>query len=641
MLVGVLVLIAACTKDPELVDATQVIVTVRSDLRDQPSQVEATIYDVSERKQGGHWVFDVAAHPLPFSFTVIPTLRTTESFLVALTARDSEGAELLQTKAIVHFVMRAAIGVELWLSDGCLGKSCGDGEICARIGDGDPACGATPTLEGKAVIPGQELDAATITEMAPVLGGSEAGASSSDASASEPGNPDAGSVQEAGSDGALTADASPMMASTSACLGTPSQAVCTDRVLLDCNAAGEVAHQETCQSTRQCQLGLAKKVCAPCGPGSRRCTGARLERCSEDGLQWETLKTCDSEPLCNPIAGDCVAGACTATTRACMDNDLYGCSPDLTQLTMLKECGSGTCDQTNGECDVCTPNARTCSGNFVEACDSRGQNLTRTECSGTTPKCTGNGQCVQCTLATECPAPSNTCLSASCATASARCGSAPRAAHATCNGGVCNGAGTCVECVDGSDCKIANARVCSNNRCVACVQNTDCPGGYECTSSNTCQRVSLAGTAASAGCFTGTAASGGKCGGNYCGVTQTRLAAALSSSAVCNLPAASACSGALAMAATTCAGMYTADAVFDSAKYRMETTACLKAAPAGQGVSEACIGCFAEVEFCCARDTLGCALDCSSGASVQCDAAKQKAGCLTPLYPCAGLPSPF
>jgi hypothetical protein len=62
---------------------------------------------------------------------------------------------------------------------------------------------------------------------------------------------------------------------------------------------------------------------------------------------------------------------------------------------------------------------------------------------------------------------------------------------------------------------------------------------------------------------------------------------------------------------------------------------------AAKKVPQACLECFAAVAFCCAADTLGCALACAGGASKECDDAQKTAKCVSPLFSCAGLPDPL
>ncbi len=633
-------LVSGCEQEP--VKATQVIFTLRSDLGSELSTIQASVFDAQGEKPGDEWTFTLAERPLPFSLTVVPTLKSTPDFMLVISGKDADGNPLIENKTSVRFVQRETIGVELWLSKQCLGKVCGAAETCNVASDVGAECAPIPWREGKPTKAGEELGGSVVTERTPTTTDDGSVAAIPHEGGSIGSGPDAGSSTsvDSGAVDAETVDAgtSAPVNTTGVCVGSAGQAVCTDSVMSVCDSSGQSERQETCASARQCQLGLASKACAPCNPGARRCMGVRLERCTEDGSKWELFKTCESEALCNAVAGDCVAGTCTATTRVCMGNDLYGCSQDLTQLTRLRTCNPNLCDQMNGECDMCSPSSRVCNGNMVEACDGQGQNLTRTACPSATPKCTGSGQCVQCTVPADCPAPSAVCQTATCNASTARCGMTPTAAHQACSGGVCNGSGSCVQCVDDTDCRSnLGAPKCSNNRCVACLTNADCAATFECTANRTCQRISLAGTGAS--CLSYAAASGSTCGSYYCGVTSDRLTRAIPPGAACS--ASTACSPALVSASRTCSGMYLADAISDPQGFRTKVTNCVNASSAAVGVSSACVACYLNVDFCCTADTLGCALTCSGGASSECDAALKSAGCVAPLFTCTGLPNPL
>lgn len=315
--------------------------------------------------------------------------------------------------------------------------------------------------------------------------------------------------------------------------------------------------------------------------------------------------------------------------------DLYKCSQDLTQLTRAGMCAPNLCDPVNGECDNCLADSRTCNAGFAEVCDSQGQTLTRTQCMGSTPKCNA-GQCVQCIAAADCSAPSNACLQATCNTATARCGTANKAAHQSCTGGVCNGAGACVGCIDDGDCSASGKTKCLNTRCVQC-RGGDCGPGYECnTSDNTCQRVSIAGTGSS--CLSFAAPTSSMCGSFFCGATRAKFGAAFDPSSACGVDPTFMCEGSLDKITADC---YASQAVaMDPAA---ATKGCIKANPNVQsrGLRDACVDCFVAATQCCQRDSSCIATCLLSPGSAQCDAARKQAGCITPLFACSGLPNPF
>lgn len=108
----------------------------------------------------------------------------------------------------------------------------------------------------------------------------------------------------------------------------------------------------------------------------------------------------------------------------------------------------------------------------------------------------------ECTIAADCAAPGpETCLVAACA--SGTCGTAPADAATACPAGVCNGAGSCVECLGDSDCAtdvcVANACYpascrnmvkdgsetdvdCGGSTCPDCAQGKVCLTGGDCLS---------------------------------------------------------------------------------------------------------------------------------------------------------------
>ncbi|HEX6242860.1 MAG TPA: hypothetical protein VFZ61_18230, partial [Polyangiales bacterium] len=377
--------LGACSKEVTWIPATQVIVTVRSDLGDELRSVEASIYDVRGEELGGRHLFQLdGSRTLPLSFSVVPRTAQSNQFLIVLSGRGDDSQEMLQTRAIVSFVDRSSVGVQLWLYAGCKGLTCEGNETCTAADEQNRvACTPVPVLETAPVVPGQELDAAVDEPPAQDGAGPEADADPSPTpDASQP-VPDAGPDADAESDASEPPPPSP-------CSASAGQAFCSDQVLTTCNAQGQIAAQETCTNARQCQLGVARAKCADCEPGAYRCTGARLDRCADDGLAWNEFKTCASEALCNVPAGDCTASACTAATRTCMGDDLFGCNQDLTALVKREECDAGMCDQLQGQCDVCTPSSRACQDDAVAACDMDGQNLSITSCPSATPKCMGN-----------------------------------------------------------------------------------------------------------------------------------------------------------------------------------------------------------------------------------------------------------
>jgi hypothetical protein len=564
--------------------------------------------------------FPAARLSWPVEIPIFPRSVNESAGQFEIVAEALEGQQLIaEARVITSFLPNKYVRIDLRLR-ACPGAS----PVCDSdcVGVGCSVCAASGICEQVAIVPPGSLQE--------IPRGSGDG---SDAAASPPF--DAGSGDADLLDGATSVAVNPDAGAngSNVCLGSPGQVLCNDTVLSHCNAQGQVEKQETCASARHCQFGVALKACAPCDPGTRRCTGARIERCAQDGATWELVKVCESEALCNSVAGDCVAGACTASTRLCMSDGLYGCSEDLSRLTRIAPCTAAMCDQTNGECDVCLAGTRACNNNVSEVCDSRGQSIMRTPCAGSTPKCSGSGQCVQCTSGGDCPAPSNSCVTATCNAGTASCETTPRAAHVACSAGVCDGSGTCVECADDTECRTGAPR-CVNGRCVACTSHGDCAANYECVS-NQCQRITLAGSARD--CVYFNEPSGGQCGAYYCGASTTRFNAVFDPAGTCGPNAMFNCNGGLFWIGFEC--------TFGNVQATNPQTAAMECARSQttvpSSISNACLTCFLNEAQCC-RSNANCLAACTNGRGTSaCDNARRASGCLNTLFSCAGLPNPL
>jgi hypothetical protein len=256
---------------------------------------------------------------------------------------------------------------------------------------------------------------------------------------------------------------------TELCRGSAGQAVCDGMVLHVCNQDGTEAAQHSCASGRQCQAGITDRDCAACPPGEYRCTGAKLERCSDDGKRWELENTCDSAGLCNVAAHGCTKAACLPNSFTCLEDMLRKCRDDQSGFVDAEACAPDTCDAKAGKCLVCVPGKQSCDGSNALTCNADGSRQDRRACTNATPFCSdGSGQCVQCTGANprECPSPALTCREASCNLGSGVCETQISPEGTDCatlvlSGGRCNPLGNCVECLNDSQCDRANFQGCS------------------------------------------------------------------------------------------------------------------------------------------------------------------------------------
>ena len=230
---------------------------------------------------------------------------------------------------------------------------------------------------------------------------------------------------------------------TKLCAGAAGRAVCDGSEMIICDASGVVERTSSCGSERQCELGLGQGSCATCAPGTFRCQGAMLEKCSDDGARWASMQpACSSAALCNAQAGACTSSACLADSKSCAGDVLQRCNETLTAFVEEKTCGKGLCDAPGKQCDVCVPGTTSCDGGRVTTCDAQGQAFTTEDCPSDRRVCTGNGKCVQCTQPSDCPPP-NDCTTATCNVAAGTCGTTFKMAGTECSAGVCDGKGSC------------------------------------------------------------------------------------------------------------------------------------------------------------------------------------------------------
>lgn len=252
------------------------------------------------------------------------------------------------------------------------------------------------------------------------------------------------------------------------------------------------------------------------------------------GLEPELrLADCEEGELFNTTPADCQREVCkegAIVSEADPDdflNDVNECTEDRCEGTTPvhvtrpanSPCGQGGLLRCNGEgkCQGCTDDA-SCQSGPANPCApitcQQGICVTNIAPAGTTlpdptpgdcmaPACADNGV-VTTTFAADPPAAPSPCVATACMEGAPQSG--PRNAGTSCPGGVCDGNGTCVSCLDSSHCgggtMVCVGSICVN-RCADGAQNygeigVDCGGGC-------------------AGCGNGTACTAGNdCGSGVC-----------------------------------------------------------------------------------------------------------------------------
>ena len=533
----VLIVVASCS--PEIKSSpTQIMVRVNS----SNAQLRETFTDLQvslARREGDHWEQGAKQKisrknidgRWPVDLPVIPRSPADEIKQFEVVLDLLQGTKLLaQNRAVTTFLPNRQLVLDVWIEP-CPGHA--SGFVCAKPNCDGAECEVCRAADGTCIPVGvtdpNDLsplanDAIASDHDAGAVGRTKGSGQPADARAaidpradadSEGDQSDAGETQAQGcaSEGALRCkrsgapqrqvcesgrwvdsdpcaddevcdgsmpDAAACVVLSSACKGSAGKAACAGSILQLCSDSGVATTQTDCKSERQCQLGLASGVCAACVPGAARCTGATLEVCSDDGLGFEMNQVCESASLCNVTAVACTKSACLPGTKTCAGDMLRACNADQTAFEDEKKCEAGLCDSMGKQCDTCLAGSTKCVGNVVQTCSADGQSSQMMACSGQASHCVGAGKCVQCAATTDCAAPANGCLDPSCNTAAGTCGTTPKAAHATCSGGVCDGAGKCVACTDDTDCRTSTKSHCSAARCVQCVSSSQCPSGQEC-----------------------------------------------------------------------------------------------------------------------------------------------------------------
>jgi hypothetical protein len=151
------------------------------------------------------------------------------------------------------------------------------------------------------------------------------------------------------------------------------------------------------------------------------------------------------------------------------------------------------------------------------------------------------------------------------------------------------------------------------------------------------------GTAESAMCGSASPRTASTCYGYYCGVSEEMVAAELSPTRKCQLPADMLCAGTVSQKVTECAPPIVQAAVFNGDSdetIRTKIQACIYEDQAIKAVaSEECISCYVEGAMCSKEH---CTFQCvQNPTSSGCDACRMQNNCNQPVPGCAQLPDPF
>jgi len=141
----------------------------------------------------------------------------------------------------------------------------------------------------------------------------------------------------------------------------------------------------------------SSKSSRSCDPGTRRCEGLNVKRCSDDGTEEEIEETCLPNQTC--ANGACADNACVPNTKFCKDGAVWKCDAKGSGSSLANACPSGRfCRDDDGAAycsdQACTPGQATCDGNVASTCaaDGSGPKPGGTDCAKTKQACY-RGEC--------------------------------------------------------------------------------------------------------------------------------------------------------------------------------------------------------------------------------------------------------
>ncbi len=376
----------------------------------------------------------------------------------------------------------------------CVKSTCGDGVKDA--GESDIDCGAVcaPCVDGKVCAQGSDCQSKYCANGTCLGSSCSDGLKNGDESDIDCGG---GTCPKCTNTKACTtnSDCQSNLCAANVCVN----AACTDKIQdqdeSDVDCGGTVC--------ARCATGQKCAIASDCGSDNclgNACEPARCDDQTQDGTETDVdcggscANKCATGQSCT-LDGDCAGNVCNA--GSCADCRVDGdCAAGECRTA---KCQTGKCNYTNlADTAVLTQLAGDCAR---RVCDGQGNeqavydatdtpaDSVKGDCKG--PACSAifTANLSGAVNASDTPSPpSGGCVSASCE------GNSPTflniGSGASCSGGVCNGSGACVQCVDPGQC---GGKACVANRCAACSDSSQCgnqvcAGGecIACSAANKC-----------------------------------------------------------------------------------------------------------------------------------------------------------
>lgn len=202
--------LAACGQQEAKNGATQVLVTIDSDLRGDLAKVEVQVLDVRAEVAGSGRNFEIKGDDSwPISFAVSPTRgKESGSFLVVARGMDAKGELLSEAKGLLTFIKGKSTTASLWLLAACRGVTCEGLQTCNGRGSQAGTCDSVPVLDTMIVEAGDP--AATPGGMTPTLTPPMSGTSTGMDPTLVGGSQEAGVSNGTANEGGVGADGGPV-----------------------------------------------------------------------------------------------------------------------------------------------------------------------------------------------------------------------------------------------------------------------------------------------------------------------------------------------------------------------------------------------------------------------------------------------